>query len=82
MTLNDLLLVNESERLQLLVPVTPRINAIVYVDITDSAELSDATRLYGDYIVKMLEATPTQSLRVELHVPMPGKVVNTPCLTD
>ena len=76
MTLNDLLMVNESERLQLLLPVTPRINALVYVDIADSAELDDATRLYGDYIVKTLDVTPAQSLRVELRVPMPGEGVS------
>jgi len=69
-TLNDLLSLCECEHIQLIAPLTTRLNTIVNVEMTDSAELNDATRIYGEYIVKSLDILGSRNaLRVELKAP-------------
>ena len=69
-TLNDLLALSECERIQLVAPLTTRLNTIVDVDMTDSAELDDTTRIYGEYIVKSLDILGSRNaLRMELKAP-------------
>lgn len=69
-TLNDLLALSECERIQLVAPLTTRLDTIVNVDMTDSAELDDVTRIYGEYIVKSLDILGSRNaLRIELKAP-------------
>ena len=69
-TLNDLLALCECEYIQLRVPLTARLDTIITFDSTDSAELDDVTRLYGNYIVKSLDVLGSRNaLRVELCAP-------------
>lgn len=69
-TLNDLLTLSECEHIQLVAPLTTRLNTIVNVDMTDSAELDDITRIYSEYIVKSLDILGSRNtLRIELKAP-------------
>ena len=67
MTLNELLALCETDRMQLLIPLTSRLNTVLEFDTTDSAELDDVTRLYGEYTVKTLDVVSVRNaMRAEL----------------
>lgn len=54
-TLNDLLGLYEGGGIQLTVPLTERLSTTVSADLSDSAELDDIVRLYGERRVGSLD---------------------------
>ncbi len=54
-TLNDLLGLYEGGGIQLSVPLTERLSTTVSADLSDSAELDDIVRLYGERRVGSLD---------------------------
>ena len=68
-TLNNLLALAEMDYIQLRVPVTRNLNAIIAFQPDDSDSLADAEALYGHYPVVGLDTLQTGTLVITLARP-------------
>ena len=73
-TLNDLMTLVDARQLRVIVPVTPRLKALIAVNPRQITELDDVLRIYGDYPVFSAEPAHGEAGVMEIELQRPDRV--------